>query len=206
MLDVVSLLSTGLAFFVVAAAPGPATLSTAVTAMHHGRKSGLVYGAGLTCGLAVWGVLAVSGMGAVLQSSVYVLGLLKIAGGLYLLWLAISSFRDGRRGSIETRNIAADRRLFSRGFLLNLSNPKALVAWMTALSIGLDADDNLTAVSIAATLCIVIGYFVYVLYLMLFSLHGVMKAYRRFHRHIHNTMAVVFSAAAFGLIRSAFTR
>jgi len=75
MIDPLSLASTGLAFFLVAVSPGPATLSNSTIAMSHGRKTSLIYGAGLSTGLVFWGVIAASGMGALLQSSLYVLEL-----------------------------------------------------------------------------------------------------------------------------------
>ncbi len=69
MIDLISLASTGLAFFVVAVSPGPANISNATIAMNHGRKASLIYGLGLSCGLVFRGLIAASGMGAVLRSS-----------------------------------------------------------------------------------------------------------------------------------------
>ena len=73
MIDFFSLASIVLTFFIVAVSPGPATLSNAIVAMQNGRREGLIYGVGLSCGLAFWGLVAASGMGVVLQSSVYLI-------------------------------------------------------------------------------------------------------------------------------------
>ena len=101
MPDLLSLASIGVAFFLVTAAPGPATMSNAAIAMSYGRESGLKYGLGLSFGLAFWGLVAASGMGAVLQSSIYLLMVLKVLGGLYLLWLAFLSGRSAWRSDPE---------------------------------------------------------------------------------------------------------
>ena len=61
------------AFFVVTVAPGPATLAAATVAMCAGRGNGLRFGAGLAAGLAVRGVLAATGPGALLQGSAHAL-------------------------------------------------------------------------------------------------------------------------------------
>ena len=53
MIDLISLTSTALAFFVVAVSPGPANISNATIAMTYGRRTSLIYGAGLSCGLIV---------------------------------------------------------------------------------------------------------------------------------------------------------
>ena len=94
MIDLFSLFSSGIAFFVIAVSPGPANISNATIAMSKGRRTSLIYGAGLSTGLVFWGIVAASGMGAILQNSVYLLMALKIFGGLYLLRLAYLSVKE----------------------------------------------------------------------------------------------------------------
>ncbi len=206
MIDLISLATTGLAFFIVAVSPGPATISNATIAMNHGRKVSLKYGAGLSSGLVIWGVIAVSGMGAILQTSVYLLSVLKILGGLYLLWLAFLSARATRQP--ESKNIpeSEDKRWFLRGLLLNLSNPKSLLAWMAALSVGLNSNDNIYSISAALAVCIGVGFFTNAMYSVLFSIDGIMQAYQRCQRSVNGIVAGLFAVAGFGLIRSAFNR
>ncbi|WP_085901826.1 LysE family translocator [Kiloniella majae] len=224
MIDFMSLASIGLAFFIVAVSPGPATLANATVSMSKGRKAGLIYGAGLSCGLGFWGIVAASGLGAVLQSSVYLLMILKVFGGLYLLWLAFQSARAAMKPDVEKGTPSPDKKdivhnsfirgWFIQGLILNLSNPKAVVAWMAALSVGLDANANANAndgvwayALIAATLmCMVIGVLVYVFYAVIFSFGGIMRGYKRCRRWINGAIAGLFTLAGFGLIRSAFIR
>lgn len=206
MLDIFSLASTGLAFFVVAVSPGPANISNATIAMSHGRRTSLVYGAGLSCGLVFWGLIAASGMGAVLQGSLYVLMVLKVFGGLYLLWLAYQSGLSAWRAEEQTPVAPREQRWFVRGLLLNMSNPKSIIAWMAALSVGLDANDGFDTVLAATAVCIVVGFINNALYSILFSIGGMMRGYQHFKRRIHGVVAVLFTFAGFGLIRSAFNR
>lgn len=165
-----------------------------------------MYGLGLSCGLVFWGLIAARGMGAVLQSSLYVLMVLKVLGGLYLLWLAFVSARSawqpesGNTISIQSRN------WFVKGMLLNISNPKSVVAWMAALSIGLDANDGLGSVIAATSVCVGVGFAVNVLYTILFSMKGIMQGYQRCRRWVSGAVAGLFALAGLGLIRSAFAR
>ena len=200
------LIAVALAFFVVAVSPGPANLSNAAIAMAHGRQTSMIYGLGLSCGLVFWGLVAASGMGAVLQSSLYLLMALKVLGGLYLLWLAVQSARSAM--TPETKVVAASRggRWFWRGLILNMSNPKSVIAWMAALSIGLNSDDGFAAIAAATAVCIAVGFFNNALYSVVFSTGGAMRAYRRARRGIDGVMAGLFALASFGLIRSAFAR
>ena len=206
MLDTTNLLSVALAFLVVTASPGPANIAVATVAMSWGRRAGLLFGAGLAAGLAFWGVIAATGLGALLQGSAQALTALKIAGGLYLLWLALISGRSALKPSSREAATLRQGRWFRRGLLLNLSNPKAVVAWMAALSMGFGAGDSVPQVFAAMTICVHIGCFTYAGHAMAFSLPGAMTAYRRLRRWIDGAVAGLFAIAGLGLIRSAVSR
>lgn len=206
MIDLISLASTALAFFVVAVSPGPANISNATIAMSHGRKTSLIYGAGLSCGLVFWGLIAASGMGALLQSSLYLLTVLKVFGGLYLLWLAFQSARQAVNPTVDNVIVATGQKWFLRGLLLNMSNPKSVLAWMAALSVGLDSDDGIEAVIAATCVCIAVGFANNILYSMLFSVGGMMRGYQKCKKWINGIAATLFTFAGLGLLRSAFAR
>ena len=205
MADLSGILAIALAFFVVAVSPGPANIAVATIAMRFGRAAGLVFGAGLAAGLSFWGVIAATGMGAMLQGSVYFLSVLKVLGGAYLLYLAFQSARAAAKAGAETGGkTAVDGRWFRRGLILNLSNPKAVLAWMAALSIGAESGGQ---PMIAATgICMILGLVNYMLYALMFSLPGAMAGYQRFRRAIEGAVAGLFAMAGFGLMRSAFSR
>ncbi|MBM7068009.1 LysE family transporter [Actibacterium sp. 188UL27-1] len=57
----------------------------------------MLFGAGLSVGLAFWGVIAATGLGATLKASAHGLTLLKLLGGFYLLWMAYGAARSARR-------------------------------------------------------------------------------------------------------------
>jgi Putative threonine efflux protein len=145
-------------------------------------------------------------MGAVLQSSFYVLMVLKVLGGLYLLWLAFVSARSALQPESESTTSIQSRNWFFKGLLLNISNPKSVIAWMAALSIGLDANDSIWSVAAATSVCIVVGFAVNALYTLLFSMKGVMQGYQRCRRWVSGVVAGLFTLAGVGLIRSAFAR
>ena len=206
MIDPLSLAYTALAFFVVAVSPGPANISNATIAMSHGRKISLIYGAGLSCGLVFWGIIAASGMGALLQSSLYLLTMLKILGGIYLLWLAFQSGRQAMRSEMEISIAPTGQKWFLRGLVLNMSNPKSVLAWMAALSVGIDSGDGISSIVAATVVCIFVGFANNALYSVLFSVAGVMRGYQKCKKWISGIVATLFAVAGFGLIRSAFSR
>lgn len=201
-----NLVSVALAFTAVAVSPGPANIATMTIAMRHGRKKSWLFGMGLSLGLAIWGLIAATGLGAILQSSLYLLMMMKIAGGLYLIYLAFQSARTAKNGASDDVKTIKEGRWFLRGLLLNLSNPKAVIAWMATLSMGMDVNSSSAYVVMATSLCIAIGICNYTLYALAFSFPGVMAAYKRFSRMIEGAIAGLFAIAGFSLIRSAFSR
>lgn len=206
MIDVTTLVTVGLAFWVIAASPGPANISNAAIAMRYGRRASLIYGLGLSAALCVWGVLAATGMGAVLQASVKALFVLKLFGGAYLLWLAWQSGRSAvQADTVATQEIATGR-WFWRGVILNLSNPKSVIAWMAALSMGLDPNATIVSVVLTTLVCIAVAFLNNICYSLVFSIGGVMAVYRRIRRWVDGVAAGLFALAGLGLIRSAFSR
>lgn len=120
MVDIVGLLAVSSAFFVVAASPGPATLAAATVSMGEGRVKGMQFGLGLSVGHAFWGLIAATGLGAVLKASTSALTVLKLFGGCYLLWLAFGSLRSAQKSNAERSQIYRRGKWFVRGLYLNL--------------------------------------------------------------------------------------
>ncbi|MCF6321821.1 MAG: LysE family transporter [Rhizobiaceae bacterium] len=206
MVGLENFVAIALAFFIVTVSPGPANIAVATVSMNSGRRHGLLFGLGLSVGLGFWGVVAATGMGAILQSTTTLLTTLKVVGGLYLLWLAVQSGRSAMRRTDNVTSPHDQGRWFWRGLILNLSNPKAVVAWMAALSMGLGEESNASIVVGATLICIVLGFMNYAGYALAFSLSGFMAGYRRLRRWIDGVVAGLFVVAGISLIRSAFSR
>ena len=191
---------TGLATFAFAAAsPGPATLAVAATAMSAGRARGLSMALGLAIGLGFWGILAAIGVGALVAQSAMALTILKGIGGLYLLYLAVISWRSANVPVPATEaSPTPSGRHFRRGLILNLGNPKAVLAWVAALALGSDGAVDQSLWLVGA--CIVFGFVLYAVYALVFSLAQVMSAYRAAKRWVDRVFAVLFAAAGVRLL------
>ncbi len=205
-MDLASLLPIAAAFLVVTVSPGPANLGCAFVAMRHGRRAGVHFGQGLAAGLALWGVLAALGFGAVLAASEVALMVLKLLGAGYLFWLAWQSARAATRQYDPAPMTGDGQRWFRQGLLLNLSNPKAVFAWMAALAMGLDASASPAAVLLATALCALIGLANYLGWALVFSAGPALRVYRRLRRGIESVVAGLFALAGFGMLRAAFAR
>ncbi len=204
MTDLTFLIAPMMAFFVAAGSPGPATLACAGAAMAHGRGAGVALGAGLAIGLAFWGALTAVGLGAVVPGSPAALLMLRILGGVYLLWLAWRLAQSAYHGA-DVADLAATspKRLVVRGVLLNLSNPKAALAWAAVIALGLPADAGANHLMAIAAVCSAMGLMICVAYAVGFALPPVRKAYSQFRRYADAGLAVLFG---YGGLRLIFTK
>lgn len=138
------------AYVIATASPGPSNMAIMGVAMSRGRAPALVLAAGIVTGSLFWAVLAASGISAVLSAFADALFALKIAGGLYLLYLAYKSPRSALSAKEPQALSVADgsqtdfTALYRRGVLLHLTNPKAILAWIAIMSLGLKADTSST--------------------------------------------------------------
>ena len=108
-----------------------------ILSLQHGIRAGFVSIAGIACGLLTVGLLSVVGMAACIDRHPELYELLRLAGTLYLLWIAYDSWRDVTHLSTTTAgvrpNISAYRHFFWRGVAVNLLNPKAAAFYLTVL-------------------------------------------------------------------------
>jgi threonine/homoserine/homoserine lactone efflux protein len=115
--------------------PGPDMTLFLGKTISQSRLAGFASMAGATAGLLVHTVLVAIGLSALLAASATAFLVLKIVGAIYLLWLAIEAVRHGSALSLADRNAAPDpiRRVFAKGLMINLLNPKIIVFFVTFL-------------------------------------------------------------------------
>lgn len=117
---------------VLAVAPGPDTFLTLRASVRGGRRHGLFTALGIVTGCAIQGVLAATGLGAVITHAEPVFEAIRWAGVAYLTWLGFTALRAalGRDPSAWAVDGAAApvrrRTAFRQGFLCNMTNPKVL--------------------------------------------------------------------------------
>ena len=191
------------AFAVVAYAPGPANLAVSLVALGQGARDALRMALGLALGLALWGVAAALGLGAILAASEPAMDAMRLLGGAYLLWLA---WRGLRGAAAPPAAGAAVRRPFRAGLWLNLSNPKAVLAWLAALAMGLDPSADAGTVALATAGCAAIGLSNYLFWAFLMSRGWPRRAYLRARRGIEAGAALLLGLAGAELVRQAATR
>lgn len=115
--------------------PGPNMVYLISRSISQGRAAGLISLGGVALGFVFYMLCAAFGITAVVMAVPYAYDTLRVAGALYLLYLAWQALRPGGRSPFQVRDLPKDspRRLFAMGFLTNLLNPKIAVMYLSLL-------------------------------------------------------------------------
>jgi len=177
-------------------APGPNFLAVAATALGQGRMAGMAVAAGVASGVFFWVILVAFGLGTVLELAPALMVALKIAGGLYLLYLAARGMRAGIKG--EAVNLTADERgqslrsNWQTGMLVVVTNPKAALMWIAMATFLFAGGGTWVHVLLFGPLGALSAMAVYGLYAWLFSTHVATRSYQKFSRVFEYSFASLF--------------
>ena len=113
--------------------PGPNMMYLISRSICQGRMAGVISLFGVVAGFMVHMLAAAIGLSAIFVAVPMAYELLKIAGAVYLLWLAWLAVKPGAKSMFEPRALPADspKRLFMMGFLTNLLNPKVAIFYVS---------------------------------------------------------------------------
>ena len=114
--------------------PGPDIVYVLVQSMANGKKAGIITTLGLVSGIMVHTTLVAFGVSAIIKESETIFMLIKIFGALYLFFLAYKVFRSGKSFSLSLEEVPIknnnNNRLFMRGFIMNVLNPKVTIFFL----------------------------------------------------------------------------
>ena len=187
--------------------PGPAVLGIIGTSLSRGRAPGVYLALGVVVGSAIWGTAAAAGMATVLTTYAGALSVIKFIGGCYLLWLAAKSMRSALQPDAAVpppsgKAAATPLRMWGAGVLLHLTNPKAVMAWLATIALGVTASSPVW-VSFAIVLGgILISLAGNLTYALVFSTKPMAAFYRRARRPIEGVFAAFFGFAGVKLLTS----
>lgn len=133
-----------LAAMLITAAPGPDNMMVLGMGISRGRRQGIAFGLGCAFGCLSHTLLAVLGVSALIAASPQAFTLLKLGGGLYLVWLGIGALRSrgvARVGAVEGAAVPL-RQVFLKGVFANAINPKVILFFLSFLPQFVVADNG----------------------------------------------------------------
>jgi threonine/homoserine/homoserine lactone efflux protein len=133
----------GIAIIIIALTPGPDMTLFVGRALSHGRAAGFAAMAGAMTGILLHTMLVALGLSALIVAAPKAFMALKIAGALYLVWLAYQAIRHGSafRPQTQMSKPVPLSQHWMTGLAINLLNPKIILFFMTFLPQFVSASD-----------------------------------------------------------------
>ncbi len=127
----------------LAAVPGPDNIFVMTQSALYGRMSGLIVTLGLATGLIVHTTAAALGVAVIFQTSQTAFAALKFAGAGYLVYLAWNAFTasGSKLDGGDTPRVPI-RKLYLRGLIMNIANPKVTIFMLALLPQFVDPDNG----------------------------------------------------------------
>ena len=124
------------ACWVISLSPGAGAIASMSSGLQYGFWRGYWNALGLQLGLILQIAIIAAGVGAILAASATAFQIIKWFGVAYLVYLAVKQWRAlpaDLSDESAVRPIGKPLSLVFRGFLVNVSNPKALVFMLAVL-------------------------------------------------------------------------
>lgn len=201
-------LTVALVHLIALMSPGPDFFFVSQTAASRSRREAMMGVVGISLGIVVWAGVALMGLHLILQKMAWLHQIIMVGGGIYLCWMGWQLLRSARAQQAPP---AADAqvalpkagRSFIRGFLTNLSNPKAVIYFGSVFSLFV-GDSVGAGARWGLFLLIVAETFVWFsLVAVVFALPAMRRGYQRLAKWIDGVAGVLFTGFGLHLI---FTR
>ncbi len=195
------------AFFLIETAlcltPGPAVMLVLSQALMRGSLKTIWSIGGILTANTVYFIVSATGVGAILMASYDLFFTIKWIGAAYLVWLGVSAILGKSKALSIRRGIATPvpgSRLFLNGFILQMSNPKALVFFTALLPQFINPHAAIVPqVAILAITSVVIEFFVQLIYAILAGRAAHLASQPRFARITDSVAGSLLIGAGIGI-------
>ncbi|AIN18314.1 homoserine/Threonine efflux family protein [Yersinia rochesterensis] len=200
-------LTVALVHLVALMSPGPDFFFVSQTAASRSRREAMMGVVGISLGIVVWAGVALMGLNLILQKMAWLHEIIMVGGGLYLCWMGWQLLKSARSKQDTSESevqvaLPARGRTFVRGFLTNLSNPKAVIYFGSVFS--LFVGDNVTAGARWGLFVLIVAetFIWFSIVACVFALPVMRRGYQRLSKWIDGLAGVLFTGFGIHLILS----
>lgn len=202
------------AHFLALISPGPDFVILVKSAIKNESKKAIGVALGISMANALYITLCLIGVGSLLASSVYIMIGLKVAGGLFLIYLAMQALR-AKKSDYASLSVQVDKNELSHttffkefviGFMSGLLNPKNVLFYLSLFTVVLTNDVSLT-------FKVVLGvWMTSVVFLwdsaIVFILSGdrVRRKFAKLAYYIDKVSGVILGLVGFSIVKTALTK
>ncbi len=124
-MELAHIIAFNTALIVAILAPGPSLLYLTQQTLCAGRATGIATALGLGLMASLWTLAALAGLESLFRLFPWAYAGLKTAGAVYLIYIAVRTWRSSRQEVTEAA-VPEARSAFLGGMLVNLANPKSV--------------------------------------------------------------------------------
>lgn len=203
-------LTVAMVHLIALMSPGPDFFFVSQTAASRSRKEAMMGVVGISLGIVVWAGVALMGLHLILQKMAWLHDIITVGGGIYLCWMGWQLLKSARAkklagGEVEVEKpvqLPARGRTFMRGFLTNLSNPKAVIYFGSVFSLFV-GDDVGSGERWGLFILIIAETFAWFsIVAMVFAMPMMRRGYQRLAKWIDGVAGVLFTGFGIHLIIS----
>jgi threonine efflux protein len=175
-----------------AMSPGPNFLLVVQTSIQRTRHHAAAVVLGLVSANAIWCAAVVFGLVTLFKIAPRLYVVLKVLGGMYLIYLAISLWRSkSSQAQVEVSSEKKALAAYMRGLLTNLSNPKSVVYFGSIFALFMRPGIPPWVQFIAVSIVLFDTVLWYGTVALMFSNQIVRQYYRRIQRPVNRITACV---------------
>ncbi len=127
---IITFLSTSI---IITLMPGPDNTYVILESVTRGIKRGITFASGLVTGIIFHTILVATGIAYIISHSSIAYISLKYFGGAYLFYLAYLAYKESNLHVKLILNKSNYSRLYLKGLLMNITNPKVLLFFIAYL-------------------------------------------------------------------------
>ncbi len=188
-----------------ASSPGPAVAMLLGISTTQGRSAALVASFGIATGSMTINALTMLGIGLLLAEAAWAMTLLRLMGAAYLLWLAWGAFHKALNPPSVTAAAVAETStamLFWKGYLLQVTNPKAIAFWLAIASIGAVNGAGAEVIALFVLGAFIISFVAHAAWSLFLSAKPFRAAYNGARQWLETGLGLFFTFAAYKIATS----
>ncbi|MCB5195452.1 LysE family translocator [Deefgea salmonis] len=203
--------TVALAHFIALLSPGPDFLLVVKSAVKNKKQVAIGVAIGIASANAVYIALCLIGVGAILASSIVIMMAIKLAGGVFLIYLAVMALKAKKSDysflanavDVKESNESTIAKEFVTGFLSGILNPKNPLFYLSLFTLVLNGDVGL-GFKIALGVWMALIVFLWDAFIILVLSHkDIRSIFNRSAFYVDKTAGVILGAFGLTLIYSA---
>lgn len=127
-----ALISFAIATSILAISPGPDNIFVLTQSIVNGKKYGLATVFGLMTGCIIHTTLVAFGVSTIIKENENIFFFIKLLGASYLIYLAFKVYKSDAKIVLSNQTDKSESvlKLFKKGFIMNVLNPKVTIFFL----------------------------------------------------------------------------